>query len=73
MRASKSERIRAEQVSATVDQLLDDPEARLEQIDPADAGMLATARQLARLPELLGPVDPTFEQRVMRQRPDQIP
>jgi hypothetical protein len=67
MRMSKSERIRAEQVSAAVEQLLADPEARPEQIDPADAGVLATAQQLARLPELLGPVDPAFEQRVSRQ------
>lgn len=67
MRMNKSERIRAEQVSAAVDQLLADPEAWPEQIDPADAGVLATARQLARLPEMLGPVDPAFEQRVRRQ------
>ncbi len=67
MRISKGERIRAEQISTAVDQLLADPEARLEQIDPADAGVLATARQLARLPELRGPVDPAFEQRVVRQ------
>ena len=59
MRMSKSERIRAERVSAAVDQLIANPEARPEQVDPADAGVLATARQLARLPELLGPVDPT--------------
>jgi hypothetical protein len=67
MKMSKSERIHAEQVSAAVDQLLADPEARPEQIDPADAGVLAIARQLARLPELLGPVDPAFEQQVRRQ------
>jgi hypothetical protein len=64
---SKSERIRAEQVSAAVDQLIANPEARPEQIDPADAGMLTTAQQLARLSELLGPVDPALEQRVWRQ------
>ncbi len=67
MRMSKGERILAERVSTAVDRLLADPEARLEQIDPADAGVLATARQLARLPELLGPLDPAFEQRVVRQ------
>jgi hypothetical protein len=67
MRVTKAERIRAEQVSAAVDQLLVDPEAQPEQVDPVDAGVLATARQLVRLPELLGPVDPAFQQRVVRQ------
>jgi hypothetical protein len=66
MRTSKSERVRAEQVSAAVDQVLQDPEARPELFDPADAEVLATARQLAQLPALLGPVEPALEQRVMR-------
>lgn len=67
MRVTKGERIRAERVSAAIDQLLADPEAQPEQIDPVDAGVLATAKQLARLPELLGPVAPAFERRVRRQ------
>jgi hypothetical protein len=66
MRVTKGERLRAEQVSAAVDQLIGDPEVQPEHLDPADARILATARQLARLPELLGPVEPAFEQRVMR-------
>lgn len=37
------------------------------EVGPADAGLLDTARRLARLPALLGPVDPTLEQRVMRR------
>jgi hypothetical protein len=67
MRVSKGERIRAEQVSAAVDQLLADPKAQSELIDPVDAGVLATAQRLAQLPELLGPVDPALAQRVRRQ------
>ncbi|MEJ2736377.1 MAG: DUF4367 domain-containing protein, partial [Anaerolineae bacterium] len=63
----KGERIRAEQVSAAVDQLVADPKAQPELIDPVDAGVLATAQQLAQLPELLGPVDPALEQLVRRQ------
>ena len=56
---NKSERVRAEQVSAAVDQLIRDPGARPDLSDPEDVTMLATARQLARLPSLLGPVDPS--------------
>lgn len=67
MRATRDERVRAEQISAAVDQLLRDSSAELEPVDTVDAGMLAAARRLARLPELLGPVEPALEQRVMRQ------
>ena len=67
MRASKSERMRAEQFSAAVDQLIADPDARLEGLEPADLGLVEAARQFARLPSLLGSVDPVFEQRVMQQ------
>ena len=67
MRVTKGERVYAERVTAAVDELLADPAAQPEQIDPVDARVLATARQLTRLPELLGPVDPAFEQRVSRQ------
>jgi hypothetical protein len=54
-------------VSAAVDQLLRDPSVELEPGDAHDAGMLAAARQLALLPDLLGSVDPALEQRVMGQ------
>lgn len=64
---SKLERVRAEQVSAAVDQLIRDPGAQSELSDLEDVTMLATARQLARLPSLLGPVDPMLEQQVMRR------
>jgi len=67
MKTTRDERIRAEQVSAAVDQLLRDPAAELELSDPGAGEALAAARQMARLPVLLGPVDPAFEQRVMRQ------
>jgi hypothetical protein len=67
MKTTKDERIRAEQVSAAVDQLLRDPGADLELPDAAAAEALAAARQMAQLPALLGPVDPVFEQRVMRE------
>ena len=57
--------MRAEQVSAAVEQLIRSPDARPGALDPADAALLPAARQLARLPALLGPVDPCLEQRVM--------
>jgi hypothetical protein len=67
MDAIKSERIRAEQVSAAIDRLVGDPGAEPGHVAPDDAGLLATAGQLAKLPSLLGPVDAAFEQRVMAQ------
>jgi hypothetical protein len=67
MRTSKTERIHAEQVSAAVDQLIREPNAQPEHLDPKDAALLDTARHLAHLPALLGPVDRTLEQQVMRQ------
>jgi hypothetical protein len=66
MRATRDERIQAEQVTAAVDQLLRDPDAVLELPDPGAAEALAAARQLASVPALMGPPDPAFEQRVMR-------
>jgi hypothetical protein len=65
MKATKSERTRAEQVSAVIDRLIGDPGADPGQVAPDDAGLLATAEQLAGIPSLLGPVDAAFEQRVM--------
>ncbi len=67
MRTSKREQIRAEQVSAGVDQLIRAPESRPEPLNGPDAELLETARHLAQLPELLGPVDPVLEQQVMRR------
>ena len=67
MRATRDERIQAEQVSAAVDQLLRDPDASLALSDQGAAEALAAARQMARLPLLLGPADPNFEQRVMHE------
>lgn len=72
MRADREEQKRAEQLSAAVDQVLAERRgasvapAGAPAMDPADAELLDTARRLARLPELLGPVDPLLEQRVMR-------
>lgn len=65
MRISKAERIQAEQVSIAIDMLLSDPDAQQE-IPADEAGVLGTARQLARIPFLLGAADPALEQRVMR-------
>jgi hypothetical protein len=67
MKTTADERIRAEQVSAAVDQLLRDPAADPEVADPKAAGALAAARRMARLPALLGPAGPAFEQRVMQR------
>lgn len=67
MRTTKTERVRAEQVSAAIDQLVRDPDAQPEQLDPGDAGVVDTARQLVLLSSTLGAVDPILEQQVMRQ------
>jgi hypothetical protein len=62
---SESERTRAERMSATIDRLVRDPDIELDEPSGADVELLDTARRLARLPVLLGPVDPILEQRVM--------
>lgn len=67
MKTTHSERMRAEQVSAAVDQLLGDPSTELEHLDPADTDLLDTARHLARLPLLLGPMGPGLEQDLGRR------
>ncbi|MGD8625243.1 MAG: DUF4367 domain-containing protein [Anaerolineae bacterium] len=63
----RDERLRAERVSAEVDRLIEGAEVRPEGLDPEEAGLVETARRLARLPALMGPVDPGLERRVMRQ------
>ncbi|MBN1659401.1 MAG: DUF4367 domain-containing protein [Anaerolineae bacterium] len=67
---NRSERARAEHVSAVLDDLIDHPKADLplsgRGLSPEDVALLAPARRLARLPALLGPVDPALEQRVLR-------
>jgi hypothetical protein len=67
MRTRKAEQVCAERVSEAVNQLIHDPDAQLEQVEPADMELVATARQLARLPSQLGPVDPALERHVMRR------
>jgi hypothetical protein len=76
MRIDRDERKRAEQLSATIDRVLSESQAtgaaaasgaEAAHLDAADADLLDTARRLACLPALLGPVDPALEQRVMRQ------
>jgi len=67
MRTSSTERFQAEQVSAAIDGLIRDPGGQPVHTDPGDACLLDTAQQLARLPSLLGSVDPLLEQRVMRR------
>jgi ElaB/YqjD/DUF883 family membrane-anchored ribosome-binding protein len=67
MRATRDEQIQAERVTAAVDQLVRDPDAVLELSGPGAAEALAAARQMARLPALLGPPDPAFEQRLMHR------
>lgn len=66
-RTKREEQRRAEQVSAMVDCLLLDPEAEVGGAHPDDVGVMSTARQLARLPSLLGPVELALEQQVLRQ------
>lgn len=65
MKTTRAERARAEQLSAIVDRWNYDPGAGGQGLDPQDASLLDTARQLARWPELLGPVDPQFEEQVL--------
>ncbi len=67
MRASKSEQRHAKQVSAAIDELIRNPGAQPGPLDQADAELVDAARHLARLPVLLGPVDPTLERRVLSQ------
>ena len=67
MKVTGEERVQAEQVSAAVDQLLRDPDAAVDSPDAGVAEALAAARQMARLPVLQGPVDPAFQQSVMRR------
>jgi hypothetical protein len=67
MRTTKTERLRAEQVSVAIDQLIRDPNARLEQVIPDDPGVLDTARQLAGMASLLGAVDLELERQVLHQ------
>lgn len=66
MRLTKTERFRAKIASDLVDRLTCDPGAQVGHLDAGDDVLLSTARQLARLPALLGPVDPALEQRVVR-------
>jgi len=63
---TKEERVRAGEGAAAVDEVLLDPEAR-PALPAEDAGLVDTARHLAQLPALLGPVDPAFEQQIMRR------
>jgi hypothetical protein len=74
VRAHRDEQRRAEQLSAAIDRMLADAQgeagaagAVTSGMEPAEAGLLETARQLARLPALLGPVDGALEQQVMRR------
>ncbi len=67
MRTTQEERLRAEQVSAAVDQVIGNPQDRPALPSGEDAALLAIAGRLARLPALLGPVDPGLEQQVMRR------
>lgn len=67
MRQNREEQLQAEQVSAAVDQLVLDPESAVELSHSGAAEALVAARQMARLPALLGPMDSVFEERVMRR------
>ena len=66
MNSRSREQYLADRVSEQVDRLTRDPDARIGHLEAGDDVLLGTARQLARLPALLGPVDPALEQRVTR-------
>ena len=61
------ERVRAERISVAVDRIICEPDGQVAHLDPEDADVLAMARRLARLPTLLGSVEPALEQQVMRR------
>jgi hypothetical protein len=65
MRATENRR-RVERLSTLVDELIRDPDGQPPAIDPVDDGLLETARRLVQLPQILGPVHPALEQRVLR-------
>ncbi len=72
--SDRDEQRQAEQLSAAIDRMLaeargpaDAAGAPTPEREPAEAGLLGTARQLVRLPALLGPVDAALEQQVMRR------
>lgn len=67
VRVNHNERARAEKLSAAVDELLSGEGGTAPELEAEDAGLLETARNLAHLPALLGPVDPALEQQVMRR------
>ena len=66
----KTEQARAEEVSAAVDRVLAGLDERPGQVEPADTGLIGTARYLAAVVQGLGVVDPALEQRIahIRQR-----
>ena len=69
LNTTRSERARAAEISAAVDELIHNADAQPGQfpVDPEDIGLLTTARQLTRLPSLLGPVNPLLEQQIIRR------
>ncbi len=74
IRSNRDEQRQAEQLSAAIDRMLAEAQGEAgaagivtSGMEPAEAGLLETARQLARLPALLGPVDAALEQQVMRR------
>ncbi len=64
----KIEQVRAERVSAAVDQVLGGLEVQPGQVEAGDAGLVDTARYLAGLVQELGEADPALEQRIARNR-----
>jgi hypothetical protein len=61
---SPADRVRAEQASAAVDEIIRNPEAAASG-SPEDMALFETARRLARLPALLRPMDAALEQRIL--------
>ncbi len=66
IKTTSDERTRAKEVSVAVDLLLRDPDAAPVLPDPGSTEALAAAREMARLPALLGPPDAALVERIMQ-------
>lgn len=61
----QKEQVRAAELSAAIDGLLNNSSVELEDTSKMETGLVDMARQLSRLPAMLGPVSHDLEQRVL--------